>query len=134
MQEQIIKYETAVIAKEKGFDWKVSAFIENTGPMSGNILHNDMVKENYNDFDFKFHEDSCVCSAPTQSLLQKWIRDVHNIYTTVISSYVNNELVKDAFLFENPHLKKVNQCKNYYPTYEEALEAGLIEALKMINV
>ncbi len=135
MEEQLISFETAKLAKEKGFDWSVRYTYSEAGLTQ---VYNPAIPENMNDGRYavtpNVYSNPPYYSAPTQSLLQKWIRDVHNIYTTVIPSYVNNELVKDAFLFENPHLKKVNQCKNYYPTYEEALEHGLIEALKMINV
>jgi hypothetical protein len=68
MEEQLISYSTAVLAKEKGFDSKVYEFYLKDKKMlysDGNIFQ----KENHNVF-------PDIISAPTQSLLQKWLRDV----------------------------------------------------------
>ena len=59
--------------------------------------------------------------APTQSLLQKWLRETHNIFISINVNYCykiynNDELYEESF---------------YYNNYEEALEQGLQEALKL---
>jgi len=78
----------------------------------------------------------------TQSLLQKWLREVHNIY---VESY--HDLTSDgtkiqfytSWGFLQQKDKNGNQNVNgwydeydNWKTYEEALEKGLQEALKLI--
>ena len=61
--------------------------------------------------------------APTQSLLQKWLRDVHK---------------KDVYCW--PCESQIDDSNTTWTsgkavgTYEEVLEVGLIEALKAIKI
>jgi hypothetical protein len=111
MIDQIIKYETAVLAKEKGFDIR-------SEPYRYNPIHEELtVLEGVN--------------APTQSLLQKWLRDKFSInigltyYNLAKSGYRNS-----TYWEYRLHYAGVWGQGN---TYEEALEVGLQEALKLIN-
>jgi hypothetical protein len=63
-------------------------------------------------------------NVPTQSLLQKWLREVHNIFITV-----NINLYCAIF-----HNKDFYMVTDYYNSYEEVLEVGLQEALKLIEI
>ena len=74
-------------------------------------------------------------------LLQKWLREVHKI--NVESNYLPN-IQKYRCLFV-PMTKKIPNKIKYslrskyygnidYNTYEEALEAGLLEGLKLIKL
>jgi hypothetical protein len=78
-------------------------------------------------FDLNRHiNDEC---SPTQSLLQKWLRDKHNIHLTVTS------ISQESWQY---HITKIGDSlgKNYiedFYNYEEALELGLMEALKLIT-
>lgn len=65
---------------------------------------------------------------PTQSLLQKWLREVHNLYVAVpyIWAYKIFNIQKD-------NDEDLGNSIISYASYEEALEAGLIEALKLIS-
>jgi hypothetical protein len=89
-----------------------------------------------------------MCSTPTQSLLKKWLREVHNLD---VDSKLNTHLFRK--LFEAGHKKKslnyhwvittnINDEEFFfesfvsdttYLTYEEALEKGLHESLKLIQ-
>lgn len=60
---------------------------------------------------------------PTQSLLAKWLRKVHNIH--VYPVYID----KGYEYYIN-----TTQSDGWYETYELALEAGLQEALKQIKL
>lgn len=67
-------------------------------------------------------------AAPNQSLLQKWLREVHEIHITITS------ISQESW---QCHITRIGEClgKNYTEdlyTYEEALEEGLLEALKLI--
>ena len=155
MQEQIISFETAKLAKEKGFQELVSncyyneklfgsyammseddsAFID---VMDGNELEN----HNHIDFENRF-------SAPTQSLLQKWLREKHNIHIEInfmsrtvpfhygyfiILRGIGHELNLDNDSQGNyrPILSKTHGGYEIFNSYEKALEIGLQETLKLI--
>ena len=71
MEEQLITFETAKLAKEKGFNWKVSLHYES----NGNRFF-DKVECNFNNVEL-------ICSAPTQSLLQKFIRETRDVHIEI---------------------------------------------------
>ena len=66
-------------------------------------------------------------SAPAQSLLQKWLRDVPRKYVYLTPASNGNE-TNTKWVHNMTHSSKVM----LYDTYEEALEAGLYEALHLI--
>jgi hypothetical protein len=76
MKEVLIKVETARLARENGFDWICSGNYDANQP---EILCPTGWITNWNNKSYS------TISAPTQSLLQKWFRDVHNIYANVAS-------------------------------------------------
>lgn len=121
MEEQLVTYSTATISKEKGFDLKVYDFyLEDKKSLyiDGDIFE----KENHNIF-------NDVISAPTQSLLQKWLRDVHNIHINPIRNNDNTYLVSvNGFWLEEEGGGNFMDFENY----EMALESGLISGLYLI--
>lgn len=87
---------------------------------------------NYNDGDFDFGVYQDVISAPSQSLLQKWLRDVHGI-DIMVKTWTGDikgekTYASDVYLFGTIIYIKLERVK----TYEEALEKGLFEAIKLI--
>ena len=117
MKEQLVSFKTAKLAKDKGFNWKVSLHYES----NGNCFF-DKVECNFNNVEL-------ICSAPTQSLLQKWLREVHNIHITVTS--ISQESWQ--YHIQKPKDKLGDNYNEDYENYEEALEDGLQEALKLIK-
>lgn len=132
MQESLISFETAKLAKEKGVKLDINGLYWEDGSYDSG--ENALVYEEFQD----------VMSAPTQSLLQKWLREVHKI--NVESNYLPN-VEKYRCLFIPMTLKKPSEYstpgtafasrfnyldKENYNTYEEALEIGLYQALKLI--
>lgn len=129
MEEQLISFETAKLAKEKGFDIATVSFYDGYIDNTPKLISKQLSKEpiiNWNK-DYKEGGHGVYYSAPTQSLLQKWLREKHNIivepifmssrdWNIIIHTVVNTSL---SLLEENT-------------AYEEALEAGLQEALKLI--
>lgn len=117
MKEQLISFETAKLAKEKGFKC-------NSSDCSWAYL-------NTNGMAMSYDEKSCVL-IPTQSLLQKWLREKHDLHLCV---------GLDRSLIEEPnynyqlinHSQTVDYSETNFKTYEEALEKGLYEALKLIK-
>jgi len=57
-------------------------------------------------------------------LLQKWLREIHNIDVRVANKYRYYYLVKDQQYFD----------RTTYDTYEQALEVGLLEVLKLVKI
>lgn len=132
MQEQIVTFETAKLAKEKGFEiFTGKAYIK---------------KPNQDIFFTPSYTGitTGICyNAPTQLLLQKWLRDEHNthinIYPHVYPSGLNwlvQAIKWDISMPENGFIKDGSYefgDNGEYKTYEEALEKGLFEALKVTN-
>ena len=67
--------------------------------------------------------------------LQKWLRETHKIYVTASPSYTDGSDNKKHYfeLFYGKTLRLFGDKYSYFPTYEEALEVGLFEALNLIK-
>lgn len=144
MKDQIISFNTAKLAKEKGFDEKVFWYWENNNSnviqASKDITYIGGFKANsHKGFrgDKKYKKIPYI-SRPTQSLLQKWLREKHKIFVSVIEDY---DLEKDSWFFGYTINYIVKDIKDLgtedinfdYETYEKALESGLQQALKLIK-
>jgi hypothetical protein len=125
MNEQLISFETAKLAKEKGFCEESTWFYYDH---FGTVKTLDWpTEENHN----TLSEDRY--SRPTQSLLQRWLREKQNIEIE-IKLHFTDPLYRGK-IWVRP--KKDQNCSNFstvnsYPTYEETLESVLQEALKLI--
>lgn len=153
MEEQLISKEVAILAKEKGFNeptlnhWERGIDGYGWGLFSsGDLLKNQELTKTY-----QSNEGICgEFSAPTQSLLQKWLREVHNIHicnfkVNSINEYcfeIEDSLSLQYFYFEDGGLRLHESLNSkgeydkpiYYNTYEQSLEYTLQEALKLINL
>ena len=139
MQEERIKFETAKLAKEKGFNLEFC----NTG-WHGDF--GDLELDNYPFLGTYSYYTSIYCNnkdehqiqRPTQSLLQRWLRETHNIYVASyhdltadgkrIQYYTNWGFIQPKGIEGKGGYDEYNEWK----TYEEALEFGLLEGLKLI--
>lgn len=119
MQEEIVNFQTAKLAKEKGF-------IKFTNPRyASRDIEGCSVK--IGDLTTLAGAD---IPAPTQSLLQKWLREVHNIKLWNEFGYTNEWFC----YYLNKYDDKIQLTTNLRnATYEEALEVGLQECLKLIK-
>jgi len=109
MKEQLITFETAKLANKKKFiGWSESR---------------------YNRLGLLKESKAWSISAPTQSLLQKWLRDNHKIHTTITS--VSQESWMFRVTLKGQTLNN-GIYEEDFDTYEEALEISLQEALKLI--
>ena len=119
MNEQLISFETAKLAKEKGFfNGDIFYFFKNNGELT------------YKDRSDKFV--SYDISSPTQSLLQKWLREKHHLIIIVAYQYEHDSTPYSYWIYKELQSLPINQWVNDLNTYEEALELGLQEALKLI--
>ena len=129
MKDTRIIFETAKLAKEKGFPQEPNRrkvpYYNYKGEFNGDVT--DFLRKYLREEDTSDVES---VSAPTQSLLAKWLREEHNIIVLVDYEGI------DGYYYKFYSYKEGN--KNYdasdknYNTYEEAYEIGLQEALKLI--
>jgi len=149
MTEELISFETAKLAKDKGFPQDVfntpwyNRFGTECGRTDidegGDYLYygsgaytsepkRKVSKEEY----YKY--TSIKFKAPTQSLLQKWLREKYDIHIIVISNLKNQYFVDYRFTDQrvDNDYDLILLSGVVYNTYEEALEKGLQEALKIV--
>ena len=119
LKEKLISFETAKLAKEKGFH--ISSRGEGMGIRV--FINGELVNTIFSSKDH--------IHAPTQSLLQKWLREVHEISVKIDDYYTNSRVRFDYNVCELG--SQEDNPVGIFETYEEALETGLQEALKLIK-
>lgn len=125
MKDELISWETAKLAKEKGClinDEKCFNFY-NTSKV---LIENANVPEKLYPNEYE---------AISQSLLQRWLREVHNIHVEVLairSIDLNVKYVGLVSFIEDNIWKRVYLNKEFN-TFEEITEEGLKEGLKLIK-
>jgi hypothetical protein len=125
MKEQLISFETAKLAKDKGFDVKTDNWYRYDDILYGrNAKRGGLVPP--------ISQGIGRCLAPTQSLLQKWLREECNIFVTILPWKDHGADVNDPITFM-PMISRVRAFGEFL-TWEQALEVGLQEALKLIEV
>lgn len=124
MKEELVTLETAKMLKEKGFN----EFCEFA--YADEDLH-IMRLPSINSF---FKEIGNGYSAPTQSFTQKWLRETKNLHICIYNtaSGYSYEISKADNGTEVLCMPKGPNDGGKWDTYEEALEAGIQEALKLI--
>ena len=138
LREKLISFETAILAKEKGFKNACDRFVNKDNEY---IFMPDLLYPNNSEFSHNSEEDPEVVEwkelmktlvlAPTQSLLQKWLREVHEISIKIDDYYTNSRVRFDYNVCELG--SQEDNPVGIFETYEEALEIGLQEALKQIK-
>ncbi len=134
MKDTLITFETASLAKTKGFKEVVNNYFRITTISNPVEEIEDSIKQDFNKF-------NSLISRPIQSLLQKWLREVHKIEVipqpecSQLNSqygynyYIWNKITGFEF-WSDPQNCPTGEFTQ--DTYEEALEAGLQEALKLL--
>ena len=150
MEDIRITFETAKLAKKKGFDIKgqnvfdlknnnkiinfkdlaIQEFIDDVETAGYLDKAFNYLKEDINRTDDNNDKDYYLL-APTQSLLQKWLREKHNIIVLVDYEGIDGYYYKYYYYINE--VKKYNASDKNYITFEEAYEIGLQEALKLIK-
>ena len=135
MEEQLVGFETAKLAKEKGFKPEHPSTDYVLGYKTND--EEDLVWRKA-----EFQEEDCTCEgnflAPTQSLLQKWIREKHNLHIDIGWTPLNNgenipfKTIKWWYMVSSIGTPSIDDNNKSFDTYEEAIEEGLFNALKLI--
>lgn len=154
-KEPVVSFETAKLAKIKGFEGPISTFGGNhyynyAGELDGDVVEQlkmffRLRREGHSKEDaWKLNTYQNV-AAPTLFELQRWLRDEHQIYIEIRTDCT----CEPKFYFEinvfkgNPrnlaerewgwYFHK-NICEFYLTyTYEETLDSALMEALTLVN-
>jgi hypothetical protein len=119
MEEQLISYDTAKLAKEKGLERSGIAYYSPNGILWQNG------RKHPNQY-----------QAITQSLLQKYLREKHKLRVFVdqsIQGIFRWGIYKWNYDNNIGKWQRIAQPLSYN-TYEEALEVGLKEGLKLIKL
>lgn len=148
MKDERITLETAKLLKEKNFSIPVhESYTEYLVDLSGDPdddTNLDVKKGEIeiNTYYFKnndksFGDYSCknytMYAAPSQSLVQRWLREYHNIQLYVYShTKTGKDEYRDYVAIMNG--TSLNDPRDeQFQTYELALEFGITEALKSIE-
>lgn len=119
MTDTLITFDTAKLAKDIEFDIECYHAFDNIGT------------ESISPYTYKYSNiDSGTIVRPTQSLLQKWIRENYNIHIAIDRDEDMWKPEIYSLIGGNKHIPY--GFKNY-KTYEDALDAGLLNALKTIQ-
>ena len=131
MEDTRINFETAKLAKEKGFPQEPNRrkvpYYNYKGEFKGDVT--DFLRKYLREEDTSDVES---VSAPTQSLLAKWLRERYNIHVT---SQIGNLDFINTYHYDIRYFDKnkfICKVKGNFKTYEEALEAGLYQALLLL--
>ena len=120
LNDDIIKFDTAILAANLGFNLNV------IGTHVYNYYNED---GSLGCISWGHLHTKSPCASP-QSLLKKWIRKVHGIHVEIYSNAsgwgwiltkINGTVIKEI------------TDDHFYEEYEDALEAGLVIALQFIN-
>jgi hypothetical protein len=138
MKEQLVTLETAKLAKEKGFKIETREgyleTVEHTVEMRGGdctfpyqaprILSSRLVDE----------YTTLIALAPTQSLLQKWLRDTHHIIAEArfLAGGKRETAQYETIVYGNFE-EDDSEESCLYNRFEDALEDSLMEGLKSIK-
>ena len=144
MKEKIVSLKTAKLLKEIGFnpDTPHGWYKKYTSKDKYKWIYKDYVGVSH----FYFSEDLCYddcenfsipethlnekedyISAPTQCLAQKWLREEYNINITIVNVKITVTVYR--YIIGESSEEEVGE----FDSYEEALEKGLQEAIKIIK-
>ena len=130
IKEQLISFDTSKLAKKFGVDIDTNKLYTHRG-----TLCESSECDNQNKYTGSY-------GAYTQSLLQKWFREVHDIHVIISPPHfeANGDISYNHFLYSR---SEEETGKNIYVadfsmygrkgTYEDSLEEGLQEAFKYIK-
>lgn len=126
MTDVIITFETAKLAKEKGFSEDSTYNYNSDGELG--------VDEDYHLVNWNLPQHGAQ-SAPNQSLLQKWLRDKHDIWVYCKPTIAGNLA---EYNWESGILAPLNEGRDFLSSesdsYEKVLEEALFESLKLVRV
>lgn len=134
MEEQLISLETAKLAKEIGLKIVTPNYYNIDGIVMGHP-YSDCRATNYNSY-----KDTAT-SAPTQSLLQKWLWETHKIWVEVCMwdgyfTYMIKQVEYSPEDKRDINFDRTGANNSFHKQYQnpyDLFEIGLREALKLVK-
>jgi hypothetical protein len=129
MEEQLVSYGIARLAARKEFDEECyDNYIYHKAQSEDTPLKLDhwILKIKNSDFSPERY------TAPTQSFLQKWIREKHDIHIEIYANASGYGYTLTKGAFNGSTIKEIDDDK-FYETFEQALERGLFDSLMLIK-
>ena len=118
LQEELVTHEVAKLAKEKGFNEKCYHYYQN------GTLESDGCFNRYN------KGVNSICSAPTQSILQRWLREEKAIAIVLQPYSYDIQRSTYSWIYEIWADNNFEKTSKSFKTYELALENALKYTLK----
>lgn len=126
IEEQYVSIETAILAQRNWFNEPTNRIFRKDKTL-------DIIASKV-DRDF-LRSGEYLC--PSQSLLSKWLRDIHRLHVCAAPFY---SIGYTYYIFDisgkygtcNKPGRLIRSSKSDYESYELAIEAGLQEALKLL--
>lgn len=141
MENELISLETAILAKQAGFNEPCKGFAESKhGDVLNFVDDKYYVYRGYKPFKSEWMQiidedngkDTQFYIAPEQSLLQRWLRQEHGVHIEIL---LEEDAPYNKFYYR---IMKVGQYFTlshdalYFEKYEDALETALLAVLKLI--
>lgn len=144
----LISFKTAILAKEKGFAIKsnIAFDLQNNNKIINfkDLAITEFIEDcetGYRDKAFNYLKNSWksvtdntdegyFLLAPTQSELQKWLRD-HKL--NVFVQWLDSNIFRYRIQVMDENSKIKGYTSSSYGSYEEQMEKGLYEALELIK-
>lgn len=132
-KDKVVSPYIAELAIKKGFDWDTIHIWCDYDTVEERKLDKPRVKVIRQE-----SQRDRFLPAPTQSLLQRWLREVHKIYVSIDEEHIMRWFYTIYYTYSPDEmieldLDDLNIMNDEFESYEEALEQGLIEALKIIK-
>lgn len=130
IEESYVSFETAKLLKEAGFEANLKTTYVEEEKDEWAFWESGTKRSDYNYFD-----DTIAC--PTQALAARWLREKHDTFVKM-ERVGNFDGKKFRFYWSYSLISVSTACLKSisggrYDSYEEALEAGLQEAIKMVK-
>ena len=143
MEDEIVSFDTAMLLKEKGFNEPCSYYYEDNELYKLFHYQGDGTGFSRNEapINDRLSCEEMQCTAPTQSLAQKWLREDCECHMFVIPSLQEGNIIyyvhiirysNKIYLGHNLILRDSTASTMTFTSYKEALEEGLINCLKSI--
>ncbi len=127
MEDELIKFETAKLAKEKGFNYNCYCGYDKNGeiyrPHYWELsCETNMIVLKESDLD-----EDVIYLRPTQSSLKQWLREVHKIH--VENTHEGNDTficrVREGNNIKLNFISKLSERHGFAKVLEEGLQEGL---------
>jgi hypothetical protein len=129
MTEELVTLDTAKLLKDKGFNWKCEHLIDRNKVITKYDLPQSM------SCCTEIDDEPVEFLCPTLYIAQKWLRETKNIHICVYNcacgyGYEISKADNGTHIASSAY--KGTNDGGEWDSYEEALESGIQEALKLI--